>query len=142
MMMIPRSNFGLSLFDDLFQDPFFTDWRDTAPVMKTDIHEKDGNYVVEIDLPGYKKEDLHAGLKDGYLTITAEKNDSKDEKDDKGNCIFRERYTGKCSRSFHVGTDVKEEDIKASFENGSLKLIIPNKDAAPAVEEKKYISIE
>ena len=60
MMMIPRSNFGLSLFDDLFQNPFFTDWRDTAPVMKTDIHEKDGNYIVEIDLPGYQKEDLHA----------------------------------------------------------------------------------
>ena len=142
MMMIPRSNFGLSLFDDLFQDPFFTDWRDTAPVMKTDIHEKDGNYIVEIDLPGYKKEDLHAELKDGYLTITAEKNDNKEEKNNKGNCIFRERYTGKCSRSFHVGPDVKEEDIKASFENGSLKLVIPNKDAAPAVEEKKYISIE
>ena len=142
MMMMPRNNFGFGFFDDMFQDPFFTDAAHTAPGMKTDILEKDGNYLVEIDLPGYRKEDLHAELKDGYLTIRAEKNDTKEEKDDKGNCVFSERYTGTCARSFYVGSEVHEEDIKASFENGSFKLVIPNKAAAPAVETKKYIAIE
>lgn len=143
MMMMPRNNFGLSLFDEMFNDPFFRDWKEAgSPIMKTDIHEKDGNYLVEIDLPGYKKEDIHAELKEGYLTISAEKNDEKEQKDDKGNCLYQERYTGKCQRSFYVGTGVKEEDIRASFDNGSLKLVIPNRDAVPVVEENKYIPIE
>lgn len=143
MMMMPRTTFGLGLFDDVFRDPFFREPFPDISAMKTDVHEKDGNYLVEIDLPGYKKEDLHAELNNGYLTIRAEKKENKEEKDEKGNCIFSERYTGQCSRSFYVGTAVKEEDIKASFDNGSLKLLIPNKDLQSEVEEKnRYIAIE
>ncbi len=133
-----------SFFNDFFKDPFFERPFDNAltQVMKTDIHEKDNNYLMDIELPGYKKEDIKADLKDGYLTITATKEENQEEKDEKGNCIRKERYTGSCNRRFYVGDQLKQEDIKASFSDGILRLSIP-KDTPKAIEEQpKYIMIE
>lgn len=143
MMMMPRRNsFGLDLFDEMFKDPFFSRADNTKAVMKTDIKEKDGDYLMEIDLPGFQKEDINAELKDGYMTITATKNESNDTKDEDGNYIHRERYTGSCSRTFYVGDGVTEEDIKASFKDGTLHLIIPKEEPKKLEEQKKLISIE
>ena len=97
---------------------------------------------LEIDLSGFKKEEVRAELKDGYLTVSAETNTKKDEKAEDGKYIRRERYSGSCSRSFYVGEDVQQEDIKAEFKHGILKLFVPKKEAKPAVEEKKHIAIE
>ena len=98
---------------------------------------------LEIDLSGFKKEEVRAELKDGYLTVSAVKDLHEDEKDkETGKYIRRERYSGSCSRSFYVGDGVKQEDIKAKFEDGTLKLFVPKEAAKPAVEQKKYISIE
>ena len=145
MKLVPRNNnLGFSLFDnmfdDMFRDPFFTNSNNTK-LMKTDIQEKDNNYILDMDLPGYKKEDIKAQLKDGYLTITAQKNTSNDDKDEEGNYIRRERYCGKCSRSFYVGDSIKEEDIKANFNNGILELTFP-KEVEQKAEEMKYITID
>ena len=145
MTLVPRNNnLGVSLFDnmfdDFFKDPFFTR-NNSVKVMKTDIQEKDDKYILDMDLPGYDKEDIKAQLKDGYLTISAQKNTSNDEKDEEGNYIRRERYCGKCSRSFYVGDSIKEEDIKASFNNGILELTFP-KEAPQKEEEMKYITID
>ena len=143
MKLVPRNNnLGFSLFDnmfdDMFRDPFFTNSNNTK-LMKTDIQEKDNNYILDMDLPGYEKEDIKAQLKDGYLTITAQKNTSNDDKDEEGNYIRRERYCGKCSRSFYVGDSIKEEDIKANFKNGILQLTFPKEVARKEDEEiKKY----
>ena len=127
-----------NIFDDLFNTPFFT--RSEQNMMKTDIKEHDGGYELTVDLPGVKKDDIKAELNDGYLTITAENNSSKDEKDEKGKYICRERYSGSYSRSFYVGDAVTEEDIKAKFENGTLTLDIPKKEALPE-KRNKYIAI-
>ena len=130
-----------NIFDDLFNTPFFT--RSEQNMMKTDIKEHDGGYELTVDLPGVKKDDIKAELNDGYLTITAENNsskDEKDEKDEKGKYICRERYSGSYSRSFYVGDAVTEEDIKAKFENGTLTLDIPKKEALPE-KQNKYIAI-
>lgn len=145
MKLVPmNNNLGFSLFDnmfdDMFRDPFFTNSSITK-LMKTDIQEKGNNYILDMDLPGYDKSDIKAQLKDGYLTITAQKNTSKEDKDEKGNYIRRERYCGKCSRSFYVGENLKEEDIKASFNNGILKLTFP-KEVGKKEEEIKYITID
>ena len=145
MKLVPRNNnLGFSLFDnmfdDMFRDPFFTS-SNTTKLMKTDIQEKDDKYILDMDLPGYDKEDIKAQLKNGYLTITAQKNTSNDEKDEEGNYIRRERYCGKCSRSFYVGDSIKEEDIKASFNNGILELTFP-KEVPQKEEEMKYITID
>ena len=86
--------------------------------MKTDVREVDGNYLLDMELPGYKKEDIHLELKDGYLNITAARNSSNEEKDDVGNIIRQERYSGSCTRNFYVGDSIREEDIRASFDNG------------------------
>ncbi len=139
-----------SIFHDNLFDDFFTDFTDiparrpmpASTVMKTDIKETEGGYEVAIELPGYKKEDVQAELKDGNLTITATRNVNNDEKDKDGKYIRRERFYGNCSRAFYVGEDITQEDIKAKFEDGILKLQIPKKEAKPAVEEKKYITIE
>lgn len=146
MKLVPRNNnLGFSLFDnmfdDMFRDPFFANSGSTTKLMKTDIQEKDNNYILDMDLPGYDKSDIKAQLKDGYLTITAQKNTSKEDKDEKGNYIRRERYCGKCSRSFYVGEGLKEEDIKASFNNGILELIFP-KEVGKKQEDIKYITID
>lgn len=138
------ANRGINtLFDDMWNDPFFTRSyeRSSSQVMRTDIHEKDGNYVVEMELPGYAKEDIKADLKDGYLTITAHKNETKEEKDAKGNCIHKERYTGTCNRSFYVGEELTQEDIKAAFTYGVLKLQFP-KEVKKQEEQPKLITIE
>ena len=148
-MMMP-SVFGESLFDDLMDFPFEKEFfgrrnplygKHADHIMKTDIKELDAAYEMDIDLPGFKKEDVSAKLENGYLTIRAAKGVDKDEKNDKGVYIRRERYAGQCARTFYVGEDVKQEDIKAKFEDGILKVTIP-KVEHKAVEAKKYIAIE
>lgn len=140
-----------ALFNDSIFDDFFTE---TAPaaakrhnairhipeVMKTDIKENEKDYELSVELPGYKKEDVNAELKDGYLIINATNEKNDEEKDEKG-YIRKERYYGSFTRSFYVGKDVKEEDIKAKFENGVLILDVP-KEVEKLPEEKKYIAIE
>ena len=140
--MLMPSIFNDNLFDDFFNFNYPTFRYDTTELMKTDIKETDNGYEVTMNLPGVKKEDVKAELKDGYLTISASSNNSRDEKDDNGRYIRRERYSGSCSRSFYVGDEVTEADIKAKFENGTLTMMIPKKEAKPAVENKKYIAIE
>ena len=127
-----------NVFDDFFNTPFFT--RTESNMMKTDIKEHDNCYDLTIDLPGVKKDDIKAELNDGYLTVSAESNTSKDEKDDNGKYICRERYSGSYSRSFYVGDAVTEQDISAKFENGTLKLTVPKKEALPE-KQNKYIAI-
>ncbi len=145
--MLMPSMFGETLMDDFFND-FAKPWRPAAHampatgVMKTDIKEKDDSFELEIDLPGYKKEDVKAELKDGYMTISAETKKENEEKKEDGKYLRRERYYGSCSRSFYVGEDVTENDIKAKFENGILHVCVPKVEAKPAVEENKYIAIE
>ena len=127
-----------NVFDDLFNNPFFT--KSESSMMKTDIKEHDNCYDLMIDLPGVKTEDIQAELNDGYLTVSAESNTSKDEKDDNGKYICRERYSGSYSRSFYVGDTVTEQDISAKFENGTLKLTVPKKESLPE-KQNKYIAI-
>ena len=124
-------------FDNAF-DQFF---ENEGSKMKCDIYEKDNTYHVEMDLPGFKKEEVTAKLENGYLTISATKGANNDEQNKEGKYIRRERYTGTMSRSFYVGEDVQQEDIHAKFEDGILKLSIPKKDAKE-VETKKTIAIE
>ena len=147
--MLP-SIFGENLFDDFFDDSFEKNFfgernplygKHAKNLMKTDVKEKKDGYELAIDLPGFKKEDVSVELKDGYLTISASNDNTKEEKDEDGKYIRKERYTGAVSRSFYVGKYVTEEDIHAKFENGILKLSVPKVDA-PKVEENKYISIE
>ena len=132
MMMMP-SIFGGNLFNDDWMDFSFPDidkelyGKHAKNLMKTDVKEKDGNYEVAIDLPGFKKDEITAELKDGYLTISAAKGLDKDEKDKEGKYIRRERYAGNMSRSFYVGKDITEKDIHGKYENGILMLDIPKK---------------
>ena len=146
--MLMPSIFGENLIDEFFDDfarPSRHVVRYQMPethVMRTDVKETDTSYELDIDLPGYRKEDVKAELKDGYMTITASNKKSEDKKDDNGKYIRRERYYGSCSRSFYVGENITQEDIRAKFEDGILKISVPKKDAKPAVEEKKYITID
>lgn len=152
-MMLP-SVFGENLFDDWFDFPFGKDFWDERSsgknalygknaknLMKTDVKEHEDGYEVAIDLPGFKKEEISVNLENGCLLVTASKNESNEEKDEKGKYIRRERYSGSCSRSFYVGDAVTEEDIHAKYEDGILKLTVPKKEAKQ-VEQKKYIAIE
>ena len=109
--------------------------------MRTDVKETENSFELAIELPGFKKEDVKAELKDGTMTISAVSKHENEEKDANGRFIRRERYTGSCSRSFYVGEAVTEEDISAKFEDGILKVTVPKKEVKPAVEEKKYIPI-
>lgn len=146
--MLMPSIFGENLFDDFFGDfvrPARSAARFDMPqnmLMRTDVKETDNNFELDIDLPGYKKEDVSAELKDGYMTISAATSKNEDEKDKNGKYIRRERYSGTCKRSFYVGKDITQEDIKARFENGILKISVPKKEAKPEVEANKYITIE
>jgi len=138
--------FGENLFDAFFEDfarPVRRPVKHAAPaVMKTDIKENETGYELYVELPGYKKEDVSAELKDGTLIIKASKNTETEEKDNNDKFIRRERFHGSVSRSFYVGEDMEENDIKAKFEDGILKLFVPKKETKPAIEEKKYIAIE
>ena len=110
--------------------------------MKTDVRETDSGYEVDIDLPGFKKDEINAQLDNGYLTISASKGLDKEEKNKEGKYIRKERYEGSCNRSFYVGDAITQDDIKAKFEDGVLKISVPKKEAKPQVEEKKFIAIE
>ena len=148
-MMLPTI-FGENLFDDFMDDAFERNFfggrnplygKHSKNLMKTDVKETEAGYELDIDLPGFKKDEISAHLEDGYLTVSAVKGVDKDEKDNEGRYIRRERYSGSMTRSFYVGDAVKEEEIHAKYEDGILKLSIPKKDAK-AVEGKKYIAIE
>ena len=150
-MLVP-SIFGENLFDDWFDFPEFPEFRnlDKAErklygrhanrMMKTDVHEHDDHYELDIDLPGFKKEEITVELNNGYLTVSATKG-LDEENTEKGKLIRQERYSGSMQRSFYVGDGVKEEDIAAKFEHGVLKLSVP-KQEAPKIPEKKTIMIE
>ena len=147
-MMMP-SLFTENLFDDFFND-FDEDFfgkknplygKHARNMMKTDVRETDTTYEVDVDLPGFKKEDINVNYENGYLTISTSKGLDKDEKDKEGNYIRRERYAGSMCRSFYVGDAVSEEDIHAKYEDGILKLSVPKK-APEKIEKDGYIAIE
>ena len=147
--MLP-SIFGENLFDDWFESPiektFFGErnplyGKHAKNLMKTDVRETDSSYELAIDLPGFKKEDIQAQLKNGYLTISASKGLDKDETDKEGRYIRQERYTGQCCRTFYVGDGISQEEVRAKFEDGILKLSVPKKQPK-AIESSQYISIE
>lgn len=112
-----------------------------VPTMKTDIKETEGGYDFAIDLPGYSKEDITAELKDGYMTITAKKENCSEQTEDNANYIRKERYVGTVRRAFYVGEQVKQDDIKARFENGILSLFVPKIEVKPEEEVKNFINI-
>ena len=149
-MMMP-SILGENLFDDFMNDfPFEKHFfgernplygKHAKNIMKTDVRETDNSYELDIDLPGFKKEDINVQLDNGYLTIAASKSLEKEDEHEKSHYIRQERYSGSMSRSFYVGNDVKQEEIHAKYEDGILKLAVPKK-AAKAIESNKYIQIE
>ncbi len=141
MPSILGKDFVNDVFDDMFSFP--ASYRSTnCNLMKTDVKDAGDHYELEMEMPGVSKENIKAELKDGYLTVTAQQNVNKDQKDKEGNYIRRERYSGSCQRSFYVGENVKQEDLKAAFQNGILTISVPKAEEKPAVEEKKYITIE
>ena len=148
--MLRPSIFNDNLFDDFFEFLLFDDraerklyGHNAKNIMKTDIKEHKDGYELEIDLPGFHKDEIQAELKDGYLTISAAKQLNQDEKEkESGKYIRRERYSGSCQRSFYVGDEITQEDIKAEFKHGILKLFVPKKEAKPEVEQRKFVSIE
>lgn len=138
-----RPNFVDDMFDDFFRTPFFDDSQmSKVNMMSTDIKESDNAYQIEMDLPGFAKEDVNASLKDGYLTISANHTHENEEKDAEHKFIRRERYQGTCKRSFYVGDQITETDIQAKFKDGVLTLVVPKKEKQPEVEQSKYIAIE
>ena len=153
--MLRPSIFGESLFDDWMDDfPFGKEFEkemfpEKSPLygkhaknmMKTDVRETDDSYEVDIDLPGFKKDEIDVQLDNGYLSISAAKGLDKEEKDKEGKYIRKERYAGSMSRSFYVGDAITEDDIKAKYESGILRLSIPKKEAKQ-VETTKRIAIE
>jgi HSP20 family protein len=153
--MLMPSIFEENLFDDFMNDfPFYND-KDMRKMerklyghhgknmMKTDIRETDSSYELEMDLPGFKKDEVKVSLENGYLTVSATKGLNQDEKEKKtGRYICRERYMGACERSFYVGEDVSEDDIKGEFRHGILKLTIAKKEVKSELNQNKYISIE
>ena len=135
MMMIPKKSFDL--FEDMFKDPFF---KGENKLMKTDIKENENSYIIDIEMPGYEKENIKIEVEDGYLNVLASINEDKDNKE--GEYIRKERYYGECSRSFYVGDNIEVEDVKANFKNGILKLTVPKKEVKKELPEKKYVQID
>ena len=140
--MLP-SIFGENMFDDFFSDPFgmmVPQTRDALygkhakNLMKTDVRETENSYELDVDLPGFKKDEVNVDLKDGDLTISAAKGVDKDEQDKGGKYIRQERYAGACSRSFYVGKGVEPEEIGAKFENGILEISVPKETKKPEVK--------
>lgn len=141
-MLLPRLFDDEDLFKDLMDfnmKPMFG--KHEKNWMKTDVRDMGSTYELDMDLPGFKKEDVQIELEDGYLTISANRKHDVNDKDEKGNYIRQERYYGSCSRSFYVGENIQHEDVKAKFEDGILRLSIP-KVESQKIENKKYISIE
>ena len=152
--MLAPSIFEENFIDDLFGFPYMKEFEDmehgmerklygrkAGRMMKTDIREKDDNYEVSIDLPGFKKEDITVELNDGYITISASKNLDRDE-DKKGKLIRQERYAGSMTRSFYIGENVEKEDIEATYRHGVLTLTVPKKALDKKIPEKNLIAIE
>ena len=145
--MLLTDIFGRSFMDDFFEDfansSYYRPNRiGSIPAMKADVQDLDNAYQIDLDLPGFRKDEIQMQLANGNLTVSASKGLDKDEKNEEGAYIRRERYAGSMSRSFYVGEHVKEEDIHPRYENGILTFHIP-KEEKKAVEEKKhYISIE
>jgi HSP20 family molecular chaperone IbpA len=138
-MLVPRRN-SFDIFDDFFDDEFFPKKHNQMNLMKTDIREKKDKYLIDVDLPGYEKENINLSLHDGYLNISAKVN--KEEKKEEEKFVRRERYIGECSRSFYVGDDIKEEDIHAEFKNGILMITVPKKELENKAKEVKQIEIK
>ena len=149
--MLMPSIFAENLFDEFFEDfPMPREFRNidrrlygknAAREMKTDVHEQEDHYEVDIDLPGFKKDEITLTLENGYLTVNAAKGVDKDETDKRGKLIRQERYAGALQRSFYVGDALTEQDIAAKFENGVLSLSVPKQEARK-LPEKKVIMIE
>ncbi|MBR5739953.1 MAG: Hsp20/alpha crystallin family protein [Firmicutes bacterium] len=142
-MLLP-SIFGDNLFDNFMDDMFPAPrkgYKQMPSIMRTDIRETGDSYVLDVELPGFKKEDVKLQLKDGYLNISASTTTSDEEEDENGKFLRRERYTGAMQRSFYVGEDLTEEDVKAKFEKGVLTLTLP-KEQPKKIEEPKFIAIE
>lgn len=141
-----------TMLSDLFDDPFFEGWRNmengaresnmSMGMMSTDVRESDKGYTVDIDMPGFKKDDISLELQNGYLTVSAHRDSAHDDKDESGKWLRRERYVGSCSRSFYVGEDMKDSDIHASYKDGTLCLELPKPQAQQQVETKHRIAIE
>lgn len=137
-MLLPGFTAFDDVFENMFSDPFF---KGNNNYMRTDVKEVDDNYVLDMELPGFNKDNIQIQLKDGYLNISATKSTNNDETDSQGNIIRQERYSGSCSRSFFVGEDIKPEDIKASYDNGELKISLP-KSAPKQITTDNHIPIE
>lgn len=143
-MLLP-SIFSNNFLDEFFDNSFsFRDYGNSerSAVMNADIREFEDHYQMELELPGIQKENIRAELKEGYLVVSARQEAHQEEKDSSGRYLRRERYCGTYQRSFYVGEGVRQEEIKAGFENGVLTLTVPKQEARPAVEKKRYISIE
>lgn len=143
--MVP-SIFGENMLDDFFDESFFGAHnplygKNARNLLKTDIREMDDSYELAVDLPGFKKDEIHLALDHGYLTISAEKSMEKDKENEKGKMLRQERYSGVMQRSFYIGDHLSEEDVKASYESGVLHIKFPKKEALKA-PEKKTILIE
>lgn len=138
MMLVPRRN-SFDLFDDFFDDGFFP--KKQRNLMRTDIKEKKDEYVIDIDLPGFSKENINLSLKNGYLDVSAKVEQNNDDEEE-SKFVRRERFYGECSRSFYVGDDITEEDINAEFKNGILKIEIPKKEEVKKLDETKQIEIK
>lgn len=137
--MIVPGFFNDNYFDEMLNN---LSGRDSAkPLMRTDVKELGADYLLEIEMPGFEKDEIHAELEKGYLTISGVHGNKLDEDEKCGKYVRRERYLGKCSRSFYIGENLTQEDVKAKYENGILTVAFP-KDKKPEVEEKKRISIE
>lgn len=146
--MLMPSIFRENLFDSLMEDFAFPSisktlyGTDARSLMRTDVQETDTDYVVDIDLPGFQKDEIHMQLENGSLTVSASKNVDRDEKNENGSYVRRERYAGSMSRSFYVGSHVTEEDIHPKYENGILSFHIPKERPVPVEEKTHYIPIE
>ena len=134
--LFPMIDDDFNLFDDVFSVPVFN----REPLMRTDVTEKDGQYVMDMDLPGYRKEDVKISLYNGNLTVTASRNNNSEDKDAKGKVLRQERYSGTMSRTFYVGDAIKDTDIHASFNDGILRIELPTEQKKEE-ESKKYIDI-
>ena len=149
-MLLP-SVFRESLFDNFLEDFAFPTFGNTEKqlygkqgknLMKTDVKETEAGYVVDIDLAGFKKDEIKMQLDHGYLTVSASKGVENGEKDQEGNYVRRERYTGSMSRSFYVGEHVTEKDVHPKYENGILTFELPREEKKPVEEKSRYIAIE